>query len=469
MADLAKQHDLTEGPVAKTLLLFALPALGGNILQSMNGTISSIYLGRLIGENALAASTVSQMISFLLFSSIFGLAMAATILIGQSMGRRDIAEVRRTLGAATGIFIIAGIAVSVLGFVFTTEMLQVLSTPQAAFADAYVFLRMGFAAMPFIFVTVLLQSALRGTGDAMTPLYSTILNVVLSVILNPIFILGLGPIPAMGVAGAALAGVIANLACLVFLVARIYEKDLPLRLRGPEWRLLIPDFAHLKPILSIGVPMGLSMIIMASSQLVMMGPINAQGVDTVAAFGALNNLWSYVQMPAFAVGSAVSAMAAQNIGAGRWDRIGEIAKAGSGVNLLMTAVLVAAITVVDKQLLGLFLGPDSPAIPIARHIGHIVGWTFLLMGVTMVLTSVMRANGAALVPLLLLINATVVFRLGFGLGFYPTYGAEAIWWSSVVSAVVSILQTGIYYKWGKWRNLKPRGGTSPPPPLPELG
>jgi putative MATE family efflux protein len=460
MVDFAKQRDLTQGNVTKTLLLFALPALGGNILQSMNGTISSIYLGRLIGENALAASTVSQMISFLLFSSI---------LIGQSMGRRDIAEVRRTVGAATGIFIIAGIAVSALGFIFTTEMLHVLKTPQAAFADGAIFLRLGFVGMPFVFLSVLLQSALRGTGDAMTPLYSTILNVVLSVLINPLFILGAGPIPAMGIAGAALAGVIANLACLIYLVARIYEKDLPLRLRGPEWRLIIPDFAHLKPILGIGLPMGASMIIMAGSQLVMMGPINEQGVDTVAAFGALNNLWSYVQMPAFAVGSAVSAMAAQNIGAGRWDRIGQIAKSGSGVNLLMTGVMVAGITLVDKQLLGLFLGSDSPAIPIARHIGHIVGWTFMLMGVSMVLISVMRANGAALVPLLMLINSTVVFRLGFGLGFYPTYGAEAIWWSSVVSAVVSILQTMAYYKWGKWRALKPRGASSGVPPFAEAG
>jgi Na+-driven multidrug efflux pump len=130
------------------------------------------------------------------------------------------------------------------------------------------------------------------------------------------------------------------------------------------------------------------------------------------------------------------------------------------VNLLMTAVLVAGITLIDKQLLGLFLGADSPAIPIARHIGHIVGWTFLLMGVSMVLISVMRANGAVLVPLLMLINSTVVFRLGFGLGFYPTYGAEAIWWSSVVSACVSILQTAAYFKWGKWRDIKPRSAGS---------
>jgi putative MATE family efflux protein len=464
MAATSPTRDLTTGPVAKTLLLFALPTLGGNILQSLNSTISSIYLGKLLGENALAATTVAVMVWFLVFSTIFGLAMASTILIGQAKGRGDIAEVRRTIGAATGIFISVGISISILGYIFTPQMLRLLATPEAALGNAITYLRMTFVGMPFVFLAVLLQSALRGLGDAVTPLYSTILNVVLCILLNPLFILGFGPVPPLGIGGGALAGVVANIACLIFLIARIYAKDVAIRLRGPEWHLVKPDMAHLKPILVIGLPMGLSMIIMSSSQLVMMGLINREGVDTVAAFGAINQLWSYVQMPAFAVASAVSAMAAQNIGAEKWDRIDRITWAGIGINITMTAVLVVIITAFATPLLGLFLPTDSAAIPIGVHIQWIVGWTFILMGISMVITSVVRANGVVLAPLLILIFGSVIVRLTVGFAGQPTYGAEAIWWSYPSNSIATAALALLYYQSGHWRAKRLATG---PPMLPD--
>jgi putative MATE family efflux protein len=448
-------RDLTQGTVWKTLLIFALPTLGGNVLQSLNQTISSIYLGKLLGENALAATTVAGMVFFLVFSTVFGLAMGATILIGQAMGRRDIAEVRRTVGTAVGMFLTAGTAISILGYVFAPWMIHILDTPAAAASDAIIYMQMAFIGMPFVFISVLLQSSLRGVGDAMTSLYSTILNVVLCVLLNPLFILGFGPIPAMGIAGAALAGVVANIACLIYIVARIYEKDLPIRLRGSEWQALKPDLAHAKPILMIGLPMGLSMIIMAASSLVMMGLINREGVDTVAAFGAVNQLWSYVQMPAFAVGSAVSAMAAQNIGAGKWDRLDKIMWAGVSANVLMTALLVLLFDLFTKPLLGLFLPHESAAIPIGIHIHLLVGWTFILMGISMVVTSVVRANGAVLMPLLILIIGSVVVRFAVGFIGHPSYGADAIWWSFGAASISSSGLGILYYMSGHWRKLKP--------------
>jgi putative MATE family efflux protein len=462
MVESANTRDLTSGPVAKTLYLFVLPTLGSNVLQSLNQTISAIYLGKLLGETALAATTVAGMVFFFVFSMVFGFAMAATILIGQSMGRRDILEVRRTTGAATGFFIIVGTIVSALGYIFTPQLLSALDTPASAMADANIYQRVAFAGMPFVFISVLLQSSLRGVGDAVTPLYSTILNVVLCIALNPLFILGFGPLPAMGIAGSALAGIVANVASLIYLIARIYQKDLPIRLRGTEWRWVKPDIAHLRPILAIGLPMGLSMIIMSASALVMIKLINREGVDTVAAFGAINQLWSYVQMPAFAVGSAVSAMAAQNIGAGKWDRLDKIMWSGVSANIVMTAVLVVVITVFARPFLGLFLPADSPAIPIGIHIQWLVGWTFILMGISMVVTSIVRANGAVLMPMLILIFASVVVRFAIGFIGHPHFGADAIWWSYVGASVASSGLGIIYYKSGRWRNLKPLSRTVQP-------
>jgi Na+-driven multidrug efflux pump len=282
-----------------------------------------------------------------------------------------------------------------------------------------------------------------------------VLNLVLSLVLNPIFILGWGPVPALGLPGAALAGVLTNLICLIYIVVRIYARDLPIRLRGPELRLLWPDWAHLRPVLTIGVPMGLSMIIMSSSALVMMGLINREGVDTVAAYNAVNQVWSYIQMPAFAVGSAVSAMAAQNIGAGRWDRIGQIAATGVVVNVVMTGVLVLAMLAGGTFLLGIFLPLDSRAIPIGQHINLLIGWTFIPMGISMVLTSIVRANGAVVGPFVILVISVIVVRLSVGFGLYPRIGAEAIWWGFIASAVAAAVMAVVYYLHGGWRHGAP--------------
>jgi putative MATE family efflux protein len=455
--------DLTQGPVGKTLLLFALPTLGSNVLQSLNGSISAIYVGKFLGEDAFAATGIAAMVMFLIFSAVFGLAMAATILIGQAMGRRDLEEVRRTVGATTGAFIAISLVIAALGGLLVEPMLHLLATPAAAFPFAEQFLKVVFVGVPFVFLTVLLQSAMRGVGDAVTPLWTTVINLVLSLVLNPIFILGLGPIPAMGLAGAAWAGVLTNLICLIYMLAAIYWRDLPIRLRRADLHLLLPDWGRLKPVLTIGLPMGLSMIIMSISGLVMMGLINREGVATVAAYNAANQIWSYIQMPAFAVASAVSAMAAQNIGAGRWDRIDRLAGVGVAINVVMTGVLVVAMLLSGHFLLGLFLPQASPAIAIGDHMNWLIGWTFIPMGISMVMTSIVRANGAVLVPLLILVFSVIVVRMTVGFTLHPVHGADAIWWSFMASGTASALMAVAYFFHGGWRRgagAPPHGGTA---------
>jgi putative MATE family efflux protein len=448
------RRDLTVGPVTKTLFLFALPSLGVNILQSVNHSVNSVWIGRFLGEEALAASAVAGFVIFLMFAALFGFSMATTILIGQFTGRRDIESVRRTLGSAVGIFLGLGIVISAAGWLLAPALLRLLATPDPAYPLALSYLRVMFLTMPTAFLMVLLSSSLRGVGDSVTPMWNSVLNVVLDIILNPVLILGLGPIPALGIAGSALATLIAGLISLAILIRKIYARDLIIRLRGAELGWLKPDMNYLKPIARMGLPMGLSMIIMSGSSLAMIGLINREGVDTTAAFGVMNQLWSYVQMPAVAVGGAVSAMVAQNIGAGKWDRVGRIVWSGAGINVAMTATLLIVITAFAAPLLRLFLNADSAAIPIAIHINHLVGWTFLLMGVSMVVTFAVRANGAVLAPLLILILSSVVVRFTVGFGFYDRFGAEAIWASFIATGIASVMLSVAYYWHGSWRKLK---------------
>jgi len=450
-----RRGDLTQGPVAKTLLLFALPTLGANILQSLNVSTSAIYVGKFLGENAFAAAGIATMVMQLIFSTIFGLAVAATIMIGQAMGRRDLEEVRRTIGATTGTFILAGLGFAMLGHLAIPTFLRLLATPPAAFEYARTFLEVVFFGLPILFLNLLMQSALRGVGDAVTPFWSNVLNLGLSIVVNPVLILGLGPFPAMGLAGAALSGVCANLICLIFMVFRIYQRNLPIALRGSELHLLRPDWEHLRPVLTIGLPMGLSMIIMTMSAVVMMALINREGVETIAAFNATNQILNYIQMPAFAIGGAVSAMAAQNIGAGRWDRINRLAVSGVSFATLLTAFLLLILLTTSEHLLGIFLPSGSPAIAIGNHISWLIGWTFIPMGISMVMTTIVRANGAAIPPLLILIFSVIVVRMALGFALYPTFRADAIWWAYMASSTCSALMAIAYYRYGSWRKGSP--------------
>lgn len=290
-----------------------------------------------------------------------------------------------------------------------------------------------------------------------------ILSVLLDSGLNPFFIAGIGPFPKLGIAGSATATVIANTAALVGLVIYIYARDLPLRLRGAELRYLRPDPELLKVILKKGLPMGLQMIVISASGLALLGLVNHEGVDTTAAFGVAMQLWTYLQMPAMAVGAAVSAMAAQNIGAGRWERVGRITRSGVFTTLALTGVLVVLLAAADRTALSLFLGPNSPAMPIARHIQWMATWSFLLFGVTLVLFGTVRANGAVVGPLVILCIGLIPVRLGFIFLARPYLGADALWLSFPVSSLSNLVLAAAYYLKGNWRKIR----LQVPPPTAE--
>ena len=467
MASRPGARDLTTGPIAKTLAVFALPTLAANVLQSLNGSINAIWVGRFLGEDALAATSNANNIMFLMFAAVFGFGMAATILIGQSFGRRDIDAARRAFGAAVGLIFWSSVVVSVLGWLFTPQILVALATPGDALPLALTYLRIIFLSLPFGMLTVLVTMGLRGTGDAMTPLWFGAGGSLLDVALNPLLIRGFGPIPAMGIAGSATATLIANMLAGAGLIGFIYARNLTLRLRGPELQYLFPSRALTMTIVSKGLPIGAQMIVIAIAGLTMFGLVNREGVDTAAAFGVTLQLWAYVQMPAMAVGAAVSAMAAQNIGAGKWDRVDQIAKAGISFNLIITGAMVVVLLFSDRTVMALFLGGVSPALPIARHIQLIGTWGFVFFGVTMVLFGIVRSNGAVLGPLIILFVSMFPVRLGFATLMRGTLGVDALWWSFPAGSIASVLLSIAFYLYGPWRKERMVVPDAAPPEEPQ--
>lgn len=458
--------DLTQGPITRTLALFALPVLGSNVLQSVNGSINALWVGRFLGEEALAATANANLVLFLILGTVFGIGMACTILVGQAFGAHDLERAKRVVGTSATFFLAISALFAAGGYFLTDHVLRLLGTPPDVAPLASTYLRIIFLAVPAMNWLSFLMTVLRGAGDSRTPFYFMGLAVVLDVVLNPLLITGAGPLPPLGIAGAALATLISQAVALTSMLALLYGRRHPLRLAGADLAYLRPDPALLRTVLAKGMPMGLQMIVISASALLLMGLVNGYGSRVTAAYGVAAQLWTYVQMPALAIGAAVSSMAAQNIGAGRWDRVGRITRAGIMFNLFLTGGLVALLYAADRPALALFLPGDPEAVAEAVHINSIAVWSFVLFGITIVLFGTVRATGAVVPPLVILTLSLLAIRVSFAYLLQDTLGDDAIWWSFPAGAGVSLLLAAGYYRWGRWREARmvgprPAGGEPP--------
>ena len=447
---------LTEGPITRTLLVFSLPMLGGNVLQALNGTVNQFFVSHTpgLGVTAITALNNANTIMMLLMGSVFGVGMSANILIAQAVGARDLAMAKKVMGTTIGFFLALSVGLAFFGWHLTPFILSLMHTPQAARDEAITYLRIIFMAMPFLFFFIFFQMAQRGAGDSRTPFLFMLLAVVLEAGLNPCLIRGLGPFPKLGIAGSATATFIGQGVAVTALVIYLYLKRSILMLRFREIHLLKPDMRILRALLFKGAPMGIQMFVMSSAAIVMLGFVNSYGALTAAAYAGASQVWAYVQMPGMAIGGSVSSMAAQNIGAGRWDRVNRIALSGVISGSIITGTIAAVIYAIGPLSLYFVLPAGTPAIAAAVHINQMVLWAFVLFNATFALSGVVRATGAMMVPLIILTISMVVIRIPFSYFLMPHIGAEAIWWSFPLGTITASGLTTLYFLFGRWREAR---------------
>ncbi len=448
------RRNLTEGPITRTLLTFSLPLLGGNALQSLNGTVNQIWVSHTLGEQAITALGNSNIVMMLMLGSVFGVSMAANILVAQSVGAGDLPMVKKVMGTATVFFFALSIALATLGGVAAPHILDLMHTPPEARADAIIYLRIVFASVPFMYFFAFLQMAQRGAGDSNTPFYFMALAVALDVILNPLLIRGIGPFPRLGIAGSATSTLIGQGVSLIFLLIHLYRKNSVLVLKPGEFHHLRPQFDIMGALVTRGIPMGIQMFVMSGTAVVMISFVNHYGALTSAAYSISSLIWSYLQMPTMAIGGSVSSMAGQNVGAGRWDRVARIARSGVISGLIVTGALALLLYAFNIAVLGILLPRNSPAIPIAHHINTLSLWGFVIFSITFSLSGVVRSTGAVWAPLLILVFAMVGVRIPFAALLTPYWGADAIWWSFPAGTITSAILTALYYRHGGWRKSR---------------
>jgi putative MATE family efflux protein len=298
------------------------------------------------------------------------------------------------------------------------------------------------------------MSVLRGAGDAKTPFYFMLVSVVIDIGLNPVFIFGLGPVPRLGIAGSALATFVSQVISLTAMIVYLYRRRHPLAIHKDELPLLRLNWTVIGALVKKGIPMSAQMLVLSLSGILMISLVNHFGVDTAAAYGAALQLWNYILMPAFAVGMAVSSMAAQNVGARKWDRVASIARVGIVYATLLTGSGVLLLQLLNNRAYSLFLQDGSAAMAVATHINRIATPSFIFMGVTLVLFGVVRATGAVMAPLIILTVALLGVRIPLAEAFTERWGAFSIWWSFPLSSAFAALLAVLYYKYGGWRSAR---------------
>ncbi len=272
-----RQPDLVQGPIGKSLIAFTLPVLGANLLQSLNGTANAAWVSHILGPAALTATANANNILFLLLGAVFGLAMAANLLIAQAVGAGATDQVKRVAGSSTLFFAVMSMGVGITGIFATPAILDAMGTPGDARADAITYLRVIFAAMPFMYFFSFVMMAMRGAGDSRTPFYFSLCAVGLDIILNPILITGLGPAPQLGIAGSATATLISQTLTLAGMIVYLYRSGSVLVLRRGEWGMLRPDPAILRTLVVKGLPMAMHMLVVSGAALVMLTLVNSYG------------------------------------------------------------------------------------------------------------------------------------------------------------------------------------------------
>lgn len=436
----------TERPLWQRFSMFLVPLMASNILQAMSGTINSIFIGQMIGVEALAATATFFPIMFFLMSFVIGLSAGATILIGQAWGAGNIQRVKEVAGTTLTATVALGLVVAIIGAVWTDEIMALLGAPENIRDMAVGYGRIVLIGMPGFFVFLVVTSVLRGVGDTVTPLWSLILSLIVGAVLTPALIQGWFGLPQLGVDAAAWAFIAGFVSVLVFLFVYMRARNMPLAPDAALLRALKPDWKLLGLILKLGIPAGLQMVISSIAGIVVIGLVNRFGSQATAAYGALGQVMSYVQFPAMSIGIATSILGAQAIGGRRINELGAITRTALVLNLIITGGLVVLAYLFSENLVRLFI-TDPEVIELTENLLYVVLWSIVCFGWGVVFSGMMRASGMVYAPMVLALACILLIEIPGAIWLSGTsLGLTGIWIAYAASFTAMLVLQGAWYQ-----------------------
>ncbi|MGB9190159.1 MULTISPECIES: MATE family efflux transporter [unclassified Acinetobacter] len=429
----------------KTFLIFLWPLIATNILQNLSGTINTIFVGQMMGVNAIAAVAVFFPILFCLLAFVIGLSTGATVLVGQAWGAKNIEKVRYVVGSTLFMTLIGGSIIALLGMFFAENILLALGTNPEVMPLSLPYVQWMLAGSPLLFVYIIYSSILRGVGDSTTPLIASAMTIMIGVLITPVLIGGYFGFPKMGIIAPAIATAVGYMAVLIFLYIYLNKKGHPLK---PDRHLLShirhhPEMSII--ILRLGIPTGVQMVTTSVAGLVIVGLVNRYGSHATAAYGAVNQVLNYIQFPALSISIAASIFAAQAIGAEKSDLLNKVTHTALAMNIVITGGLVALAYLFSKYLMTLFI-TDPTVVVLGQQLLFIVLWSILFFGASAIFASIMRASGTVTLPMLINIAAILLIEVPCAYLFSYWWGLQGIWYAYALAFVILCIMQGMYYQ-----------------------
>ncbi|MCI6998739.1 MAG: MATE family efflux transporter [Eubacterium sp.] len=443
--------DMTEGKPWEKIVIFTLPMLIGNIAQQLYSTVDSIVVGKYVGDNALAAVGSSSPILNLLLVLFMGISVGAGVMVSQFFGAKNRRELSITIGNCITLTALASLIIMVLGALGIRPLLELLNTPESIidWCDSYLMiLIMGIAGCAYYNI---LCGILRGLGDSISALLYLLVATVLNIILDLFFVAALH----MGVAGVALATVIAQAISAVLCIVKLCKmKDIfdmgvsNLKISGH----------HTMTIIRLGLPSGLTQAIFSLAMIIVQSLTNSFGELVIAANVIIMRVDGFAMMPNFSFGTAMTTYAGQNVGARRYDRVEQGSRQGTLIAVMTSTVITGLILIFGKYLMGIFT-ETTELVNLSANMMKILAVGYIAMAVTQCLSGVMRGAGDTMTPMWISLITTVAIRvpLAYGIAFLtrtpelPNGAYQSIWISLLSSWVIGAVITSICYLKGGWK------------------
>ncbi len=438
-----KKIDLSQGNIYKVLLLFALPLMLGSLIQQLYVTVDAAIVGQCIGKNGLAAIDSVHTLFRFPINFMNGMSAGVTILISKYFGARDKDGVVNSIRTACLISVVLGVMVSLLGVAFTPSFLRALSVPETIYGKADTYTRIYFAGMVTMILYNMFAAILRAVGDTRRPLYVLAACAVFNIIGDYIMIVRMG----MGVAGAALATVIAQ-GISAFIVIYIVIKEIWLD-ASPQKTYLKVDLHCLWHMLKIGMPLAIQSMLFPIANTIVQASVNTLGTNEIAAWGLCDKADMLIWLIADSMGPALTTYVAQNIGAGKMDRVKRGVRSGTLLSVLGVG-LVSLTLYIGMDVIGTwFLTPKDAVIvvPLATGYMKIMAGFFIFYAVGEALSGACCSMGNTVIPMVVTMVSMCMLRMLAIWFVFPNFlSMECVVWIYIASWMASAISFFIMYE-----------------------
>jgi putative MATE family efflux protein len=449
-------QDFTEGNIAKQVIDFTLPIMLGNVLMSVYGIINMIWVGRLLGHEAVAAVSASLPIIMLMPAFLIGLGMATNVLIAQAFGRKDKAMLKKILSNSFFASILFCLLISIIALLFRRQLIEWVHAPLEIQDMALSYLTIMMASLVFQFFIMWMNGMLRGLGDATTVVKILIMLAAFNIVFVPLFIRGIGPLPPQGVAGAAWGTALAAVATSVIGYIYLLRFNPYINMRNWDYSL---DWRIIREVFVIGVPASLQMIVVSLAGVIIIALVNRYGTSVTAAFGIGMQIDMLATIPFISIGMAATTIAGQNLGAQKMERVFQTLRVSVYFGLAVALVCTAVLFIFPHYLGSIFLKESAESarvLNIVRDYYHWLAFIFPCFAVIFAIQGVLRSAGDTMALLALSFVAMFVIRipLAYGLAGPGGFKQDGIWMAMVMSSALAVGLNWLYYKKGPWKEKR---------------